>query len=78
MSHWFGFGDFCLEVLNGFVYFSCLLLLCACVSRDSDLSSIISNLHHSRQHGMPEGQSASDHNASPGHTGRTSGDVACA
>uniref|UniRef100_A0A3Q2XIK3 Sterile alpha motif domain containing 11 n=1 Tax=Hippocampus comes TaxID=109280 RepID=A0A3Q2XIK3_HIPCM len=36
--------------------------------RDSDLSTIISNLHHSRQHGMPEGQSASDHNASPGHT----------
>ncbi|XP_077401858.1 sterile alpha motif domain-containing protein 11 isoform X1 [Vanacampus margaritifer] len=37
-------------------------------SRDSDLSTIISNLHHSRQHGMPEGQSASDHNASTGHT----------
>ncbi|XP_057682801.1 sterile alpha motif domain-containing protein 11 isoform X2 [Corythoichthys intestinalis] len=37
-------------------------------SRDSDLSTIISNLHHSRQHGMPEGQSVSDHNASTGHT----------
>ncbi|XP_061128925.1 sterile alpha motif domain-containing protein 11 isoform X2 [Syngnathus typhle] len=37
-------------------------------SRDSDLSTIISNLHHSRQHGMPEGQSASDRNASTGHT----------
>ncbi|KAM8862322.1 sterile alpha motif domain-containing protein 11 isoform 2-T2 [Spinachia spinachia] len=37
-------------------------------SRDSDLSAIISNLHHTRQHGMPEGQSASDHNTSSGHT----------
>ncbi|KAF7664469.1 hypothetical protein LDENG_00177630, partial [Lucifuga dentata] len=37
-------------------------------SRDSDLSTIISNLHHTRQHGMPEGQSASDHNTSVGHT----------
>ncbi|XP_061759943.1 sterile alpha motif domain-containing protein 11 isoform X2 [Nerophis ophidion] len=37
-------------------------------SRDSDLSTIISNLHHSRQHGVSEGQSASDHNASAGHT----------
>ncbi|XP_041655942.1 sterile alpha motif domain-containing protein 11 isoform X2 [Cheilinus undulatus] len=37
-------------------------------SRDSDLSTIISNLHHTRQHGMPEGQSASDHNNSTGHT----------
>ncbi|XP_026188878.1 sterile alpha motif domain-containing protein 11 isoform X2 [Mastacembelus armatus] len=37
-------------------------------SRDSDLSAIISNLHHTRQHGMPEGQSASDRNTSPGHT----------
>ncbi|XP_034733883.1 sterile alpha motif domain-containing protein 11 isoform X4 [Etheostoma cragini] len=37
-------------------------------SRDSDLSTIISNLHHTRQHGMPEGQSASDHNSSTGHT----------
>ncbi|XP_077471573.1 sterile alpha motif domain-containing protein 11 isoform X2 [Stigmatopora argus] len=36
-------------------------------SRDSDLSTIISNLHHSRQHGVPEGQSASDTNASTGH-----------
>ncbi|XP_077571049.1 sterile alpha motif domain-containing protein 11 isoform X2 [Stigmatopora nigra] len=36
-------------------------------SRDSDLSTIISNLHHSRQHGGPEGQSASDANASTGH-----------
>ncbi|XP_075951133.1 sterile alpha motif domain-containing protein 11 isoform X3 [Anarhichas minor] len=37
-------------------------------SRDSDLSTIISNLHHTRQHGMPEDQSASDHNTSTGHT----------
>ncbi|XP_029911129.1 sterile alpha motif domain-containing protein 11 isoform X1 [Myripristis murdjan] len=37
-------------------------------SRDSDLSTIISNLHHTRQHGMPEGQSASDHNSGTGHT----------
>ncbi|XP_061657702.1 sterile alpha motif domain-containing protein 11 isoform X2 [Syngnathoides biaculeatus] len=37
-------------------------------SRDSDLSTIISNLHHSRQHGTPEGQSVSDLNASTGHT----------
>ncbi|XP_023283165.1 sterile alpha motif domain-containing protein 11 isoform X2 [Seriola lalandi dorsalis] len=37
-------------------------------SRDSDLSTIISNLHHTRQHGMPEGESASDHNTSTGHT----------
>ncbi|XP_058497924.1 sterile alpha motif domain-containing protein 11 isoform X2 [Solea solea] len=37
-------------------------------SRDSDLSSIISNLHHTRQHGMPEGHSASDHNTSTGNT----------
>ncbi|XP_042264621.1 sterile alpha motif domain-containing protein 11 isoform X2 [Thunnus maccoyii] len=37
-------------------------------SRDSDLSTIISNLHHTRQHGMPEGQSASDHSSSTGHT----------
>ncbi|XP_040009061.1 sterile alpha motif domain-containing protein 11 isoform X2 [Xiphias gladius] len=37
-------------------------------SRDSDLSTIISNLHHTRQHGMPEGQSASDHNTGTGHT----------
>ncbi|XP_066529381.1 sterile alpha motif domain-containing protein 11 isoform X2 [Hoplias malabaricus] len=29
-------------------------------SRDSDLSTIISNLHHTRQHGMPEGQHCSD------------------
>ncbi|KAM7404576.1 hypothetical protein PAMP_011913 [Pampus punctatissimus] len=41
---------------------------CVCYSRDSDLSTIISNLHHTRQHGMPEGQSASDHNSSTGHT----------
>uniref|UniRef100_A0A8D3B8M8 Sterile alpha motif domain containing 11 n=1 Tax=Scophthalmus maximus TaxID=52904 RepID=A0A8D3B8M8_SCOMX len=40
-------------------------------SRDSDLSTIISNLHNTRQHGMPEGQSASDHNTSTGSTGRT-------
>ncbi|KAI4823289.1 hypothetical protein KUCAC02_011883, partial [Chaenocephalus aceratus] len=37
-------------------------------SRDGDLSTIISNLHHTRQHGMPEGESASDHNTSTGHT----------
>ncbi|XP_035499953.2 sterile alpha motif domain-containing protein 11 isoform X1 [Scophthalmus maximus] len=37
-------------------------------SRDSDLSTIISNLHNTRQHGMPEGQSASDHNTSTGST----------
>ncbi|KAK2851285.1 hypothetical protein Q5P01_007561 [Channa striata] len=37
-------------------------------SRDSDLSTIISNLHHTRQHGMPEGQSATDHNTGTGHT----------
>ncbi|XP_060931257.1 sterile alpha motif domain-containing protein 11 isoform X2 [Limanda limanda] len=37
-------------------------------SRDSDLSTIISNLHHTRQHGMPEDQSASDHNTSPGNS----------
>ncbi|KAM9342085.1 sterile alpha motif domain-containing protein 11 isoform 2-T2 [Pholidichthys leucotaenia] len=37
-------------------------------SRDSDLSTIISNLHHTRQHGMPEGQSASDHSGGTGHT----------
>ncbi|XP_059383790.1 sterile alpha motif domain-containing protein 11-like isoform X1 [Carassius carassius] len=30
-------------------------------SRDSDLSTIISNLHHTRQHGMPEGQPCSAH-----------------
>lgn len=40
-------------------------------SRDSDLSTIISNLHNSRQHGMPEGQSASDHATRTGHTGKT-------
>lgn len=40
-------------------------------SRDSDLSTIISNLHNSRQHGMPEGQSASDHGTRTGHTGKT-------
>uniref|UniRef100_A0A8C6WSF3 Sterile alpha motif domain containing 11 n=1 Tax=Neogobius melanostomus TaxID=47308 RepID=A0A8C6WSF3_9GOBI len=34
-------------------------------SRDSDLSTIISNLHHTRQHGMPESQSES------GSTGQT-------
>ncbi|XP_028309618.1 sterile alpha motif domain-containing protein 11 isoform X2 [Gouania willdenowi] len=37
-------------------------------SRDSDLSTIISNLHNTRQHGMPEGQSASDHSTTTGHT----------
>uniref|UniRef100_A0A672FQY1 Sterile alpha motif domain containing 11 n=1 Tax=Salarias fasciatus TaxID=181472 RepID=A0A672FQY1_SALFA len=39
-------------------------------SRDSDLSTIISNLHHTRQHGMPEGQSASDLSTGSGHSGR--------
>uniref|UniRef100_A0A146W944 Sterile alpha motif domain containing 11 n=1 Tax=Fundulus heteroclitus TaxID=8078 RepID=A0A146W944_FUNHE len=37
-------------------------------SRDGDLSAIISNLHHTRQHGMPEEQSASDHSTSTRHT----------
>ncbi|XP_038161918.1 sterile alpha motif domain-containing protein 11 isoform X3 [Cyprinodon tularosa] len=37
-------------------------------SRDGDLSTIISNLHHTRQHGMPEEQSASDHSTSTRHT----------
>ncbi|XP_017273341.1 sterile alpha motif domain-containing protein 11 isoform X2 [Kryptolebias marmoratus] len=37
-------------------------------SRDSDLSTIISNLHHTRQHGMPEEQSGSDHSTGTGHT----------
>ncbi|XP_029974244.1 sterile alpha motif domain-containing protein 11 isoform X2 [Salarias fasciatus] len=37
-------------------------------SRDSDLSTIISNLHHTRQHGMPEGQSASDLSTGSGHS----------
>nr|XP_015823170.2 sterile alpha motif domain-containing protein 11 isoform X1 [Nothobranchius furzeri] len=37
-------------------------------SRDSDLSTIISNLHHTSQHGMPDERSASDHSSSSGHT----------
>lgn len=37
-------------------------------SRDSDLSTIISNLHHTRQHGMPEGQSCSDLSLASAHT----------
>ncbi|XP_062315880.1 sterile alpha motif domain-containing protein 11 isoform X3 [Osmerus eperlanus] len=37
-------------------------------SRDGDLSTIISNLHHTRQHGMPEGQPATDLSTSTGHT----------
>ncbi|KAF7209665.1 sterile alpha motif domain-containing protein 11 isoform X4 [Nothobranchius furzeri] len=37
-------------------------------SRDSDLSTIISNLHHTSQHGMPDERSASDHSSSTGHT----------
>lgn len=36
-------------------------------SRDGDLSAIISNLHHTRQHGTPEGQSASERSS----TGQT-------
>ncbi|XP_028850641.1 sterile alpha motif domain-containing protein 11 isoform X2 [Denticeps clupeoides] len=36
-------------------------------SRDSDLSTIISNLHHTRQHGMPEGQPCADISLGPGH-----------
>ncbi|XP_031422243.1 sterile alpha motif domain-containing protein 11 isoform X3 [Clupea harengus] len=36
-------------------------------SRDSDLSTIISNLHNTRQHGMPEGQPCADiNNLGPG------------
>uniref|UniRef100_A0A8C8A1S5 Sterile alpha motif domain containing 11 n=1 Tax=Oryzias sinensis TaxID=183150 RepID=A0A8C8A1S5_9TELE len=46
------------------------LFFCLCYSRDSDLSSIISSLHHSRQPGMPEGESASDHSTSTARTGR--------
>ncbi|KAG9332767.1 hypothetical protein JZ751_014866 [Albula glossodonta] len=52
--------------------------------RDSDLSTIISNLHHTRQHGMPEGQpcgeiksSESTHPCSAGRAvggGRTAGE----
>ncbi|CAB1329634.1 unnamed protein product, partial [Coregonus sp. 'balchen'] len=38
-------------------------------SRDSDLSTIISNLHHTRQHGMPESQPATDLSTNTGHTG---------
>ncbi|XP_030625940.1 sterile alpha motif domain-containing protein 11 [Chanos chanos] len=37
-------------------------------SRDSDLSTIISNLHHTRQHGMPEGQPCSDVTLASSHT----------
>ncbi|XP_073669164.1 sterile alpha motif domain-containing protein 11 isoform X3 [Paramisgurnus dabryanus] len=37
-------------------------------SRDSDLSTIISNLHHTRQHGMPEGQPCSDLNLASAHS----------
>ncbi|XP_077074785.1 sterile alpha motif domain-containing protein 11 isoform X2 [Siphateles boraxobius] len=37
-------------------------------SRDSDLSTIISNLHHTRQHGMPEGQPCSDHSLASAHS----------
>uniref|UniRef100_A0A9J8DM22 Sterile alpha motif domain containing 11 n=1 Tax=Cyprinus carpio carpio TaxID=630221 RepID=A0A9J8DM22_CYPCA len=40
-------------------------------SRDSDLSTIISNLHHTRQHGMPEGQPCSDLSRASAHSGRT-------
>ncbi|XP_051962325.1 sterile alpha motif domain-containing protein 11-like isoform X1 [Xyrauchen texanus] len=37
-------------------------------SRDSDLSMIISNLHHTRQHGMPEGQPCSDLSLASAHS----------
>uniref|UniRef100_A0A672K4X2 Sterile alpha motif domain containing 11 n=1 Tax=Sinocyclocheilus grahami TaxID=75366 RepID=A0A672K4X2_SINGR len=37
-------------------------------SRDSDLSAIISNLHHTRQHGMPEGQPCSDLRLASAHS----------
>ncbi|KAI7794113.1 sterile alpha motif domain-containing protein 11 isoform X1 [Triplophysa rosa] len=37
-------------------------------SRDSDLSTIISNLHHTRQHGMPEGQPCSDLSLASAHS----------
>lgn len=40
-------------------------------SRDSDLSTIISNLHHTRQHGMPEGQPCSDISLTSTHSGKT-------
>jgi len=40
-------------------------------SRDSDLSTIISNLHHTRQHGMPEGQPCSDLSLASAHSGKT-------
>ncbi|KTG01274.1 hypothetical protein cypCar_00030480 [Cyprinus carpio] len=39
-----------------------------CNSRDSDLSTIISNLHHTRQHGMPEGQPCSDLSLASAHS----------
>ncbi|KTF94570.1 hypothetical protein cypCar_00003529 [Cyprinus carpio] len=39
-----------------------------CSSRDSDLSTIISNLHHTRQHGMPEGQPCSDLSRASAHS----------
>ncbi|KAL1021245.1 hypothetical protein UPYG_G00010630 [Umbra pygmaea] len=37
-------------------------------SRDSDLSTIISNLHHTRQHGMPEGQPNTHRSTNTAHT----------
>lgn len=58
-----------LLIVLSFLYV-CLCVYFVCCSRDTDLSTIISNLHHTRQHGMPEGQSASDHSTSTGHTGR--------
>lgn len=62
-------------ILKIFFLFSlpCLCVrvcVCAPASRDSDLSTIISNLHNTRQHGMPEGQSASEHSSRTGHTGK--------
>ncbi|GLD74969.1 sterile alpha motif domain-containing protein 11 isoform X1, partial [Lates japonicus] len=55
------------EHLEGQSGIICKPSSCSSFGRDSDLSTIISNLHHTRQHGMPEGQSASDHNTSTGH-----------
>ncbi|XP_010873863.2 sterile alpha motif domain-containing protein 11 isoform X2 [Esox lucius] len=37
-------------------------------SRDSDLSTIISNLHHTRQHGMPDGQPDTELSTNTGHS----------
>ncbi|KAJ8016478.1 hypothetical protein DPEC_G00007630 [Dallia pectoralis] len=37
-------------------------------SRDSDLSTIISNLHHTRAHGMPDGQPDTELSTNTGHS----------